>query len=53
MRKRPAAHSWGWQRMHLYGRPSRGEHRAISTRHGGEQPEYTRKLRNMVNRLFR
>lgn len=52
MRKKPAAHTWGWRRMHLYGQQPRAEHRAIATRHGQRQPEYNRKMRNILKHLF-
>ena len=46
------AHTWGWRRMNLYSRQGRAEHRAVATGHGWE-PQYSRKMRNMITRLFR
>lgn len=42
----------GWERLGLYGRPSRSDHRMVKTGHGG-QPSYSRKTQRMLTRLFR
>jgi hypothetical protein len=42
----------GWLRLRLYGRQLRADHRAIEVGHG-EQPQYSRKTRRMMTRLFR
>ena len=53
MKRGSTAHTWHWQRTHMYGRQGRAEHRALRTRHGGEQPVYSRKMRDLINRLLR
>jgi len=42
----------GWERLRLYGRQPRADHRAIGVGHG-DQPQYSRKTRRMLTRLFR
>jgi hypothetical protein len=41
-----------WQRARLYSRQRRAEHRAIVVGHG-QVPQYSRKVRRMLTRLFR
>ncbi|HET8659939.1 MAG TPA: hypothetical protein VFM55_13190 [Micromonosporaceae bacterium] len=42
----------GWERLGLYGRQSRADHRAVKVGHGG-QPSYSRRTQRMLTRLFR
>jgi hypothetical protein len=52
MRRSRKTPPWGWRRLRLYGEQGRADHRAIAVGHG-QQPQYSRKLRRMLNRLFR
>jgi hypothetical protein len=42
----------GWERLWLYGRQRRADHRAIEVGHGA-RPQYSRKTRRMLTRVFR
>lgn len=41
-----------WRRGALYDQKGRGEHRVISSGHG-QRPQYSRKMRRLLTRLFR
>jgi hypothetical protein len=51
MRKRTRKARW-WRPRALYGQQARAEHRAVASGHG-QRPEYSRKMRRMITRLFR